>query len=139
MTPDGPLAALAFKVQLWDGRRHVFVRLYRGRLAPGDAIEFLTADGQIRHEQVARLFEVDAGKKTKRDLAEAGDIVLLAGLRFATTGDTLCTPGQVLSLERIRPRIPVLGLAIEPAAGTEEDRLVEVLDKVPAGRPNTAG
>jgi len=130
MTPDGPLAALAFKVQLWDGRRHVFVRLYRGRLAPGDAIEFLTADGQIRHEQVARLFEVDAGKKTKRDLAEAGDIVLLAGLRFATTGDTLCTPGQVLSLERIQAQDPVLGLAIEPAAGTEEDRLVEVLDKV---------
>lgn len=130
MTPDGPLAALAFKVQLWDGRRHVFVRLYRGRLAPGDAVEFLTADGRVQREQVARLFEVDAGKKTKRDLAEAGDIVLLAGLRFASTGDTLCAPGQVLSLERIQTHDPVLGLAIEPAAGTDEDKLVEVLSKV---------
>jgi elongation factor G len=130
MSPDGPLAALAFKVQLWDGRRHVFARLYRGRLAPGDAVEFLNADGRVQREQVARLFEVDAGKKTKRDLAEAGDIVLLAGLRFATTGDTLCAPGQVLSLERIQTHDPVLGLAIEPAAGTEEDRLVEVLGKV---------
>jgi elongation factor G len=130
MSPDGPLAALAFKVQLWDGRRHVFARLYRGRLAPGDAVEFLNADGRVQREQVARLFEVDAGKKTKRDLAEAGDIVLLAGLRFATTGDTLCAPGQVLSLERIQTHEPVLGLAIEPAAGTEEDRLVEVLGKV---------
>lgn len=130
MSPDGPLAALAFKVQLWDGRRHVFARLYRGRLAPGDAIEFLTADGRVQREQVARLFEVDAGKKTKRDLAEAGDIVLLAGLRFVTTGDTLCAPGQVLSLERIQAHDPVLGLAIEPAAGTEEDKLIEVLGKV---------
>jgi elongation factor G len=130
MAPDGPLAALAFKVQLWDGRRHVFVRLYRGRLAPGEAVEFLTADGRVQREQVARLFEVDAGKKTKRDLAEAGDIVLLAGLRFASTGDTLCAPGQVLSLERIQAHDPVLGLAIEPATGTDEDKLVEVLSKV---------
>jgi elongation factor G len=30
MTTDGPLAALAFKVQMWEGRRHVFARLYRG-------------------------------------------------------------------------------------------------------------
>ncbi|MGQ9659400.1 MAG: elongation factor G [Thermochromatium sp.] len=130
MTPDGPLVALAFKVQFWEGRRHVFVRLYRGRLAPGDTVEYLAPDGRLQREQVARLFEVDAGKKTRCDLAEAGDIVLLAGLRFASTGDTLCTPGQVLRLERIQVHDPVLGLAIEPAAGTELDRLVEALNKV---------
>lgn len=127
---EGPLVALAFKVQLWDGRRHVFARLYRNVLKPGDAVEFVGADGQVRREQVARLFEVDAGKKVKLDHAEAGQIVLLAGLRFATTGDTLCAPGHVLALERIEARAPVLGLAIEPAAGTEEEKLLEVLDKV---------
>ena len=79
---------------------------------------------------MARLFEVDAGKKTKLDQAEAGQIVLLAGLRFATTGDTLCAPGHLLALERIEARAPVLGLAIEPASGTEEEKLLEVLDKV---------
>ncbi len=127
---EGPLVALAFKVQLWDGRRHVFARLYRGSLKPGDPVEFLGADGRVRREQVARLFDVDAGKKTKLDQAEAGQIVLLAGLRFATTGDTLCAPGHALALERIEARAPVLGLAIEPAAGTEEEKLLEVLDKV---------
>jgi elongation factor G len=127
---EGPLVALAFKVQLWDGRRHVFARLYRGTLKPGDPVELLGADGQVRREQVARLFEVDAGKKTKLDHAEAGQIVLLAGLRFATTGDTLCAPGHLVALERIEARAPVLGLAIEPAAGTEEEKLLEVLDKV---------
>ena len=127
---EGPLVALAFKVQLWDGRRHVFARLYRGSLRPGDPVEFQGPDGQLRREQVARLFEVDAGKKTKLDQAEAGQIVLLAGLRFATTGDTLCAPGHLLALERIEARAPVLGLAIEPAAGTEEEKLLEVLDKV---------
>lgn len=127
---DDPLVALAFKVQLWDGRRHVFARVYRNVLHAGDAVEFVGADGQTRREQAARLFEVDAGKKTKVERAEAGEIVLIAGLRFASTGDTLCAPGHLLGLERIEARAPVLGLAIEPAAGTEEDKLLEVLDKV---------
>ena len=127
---DGSLVALAFKVQLWEGRRHVFARLYRGTLRPGDPVEFVGADGKTRREPVARLFDVDAGKKTKLDRAEAGQIVLLAGLRHATTGDTLCTPGHLVGLERIEARAPVLGLAIEPAAGTDEGKLLEVLDKV---------
>jgi elongation factor G len=130
MTRSGALVALAFKVQLWDGRRHVFVRLYRGSLKPGDPVVFQRSDGRLQHEQVARLFEVDAGKKTKCDHAEAGQIVLLAGLRFAATGDTLCAPEQVLRLERIATHMPVLGLAIEPSGGTDADKLLEVLEKV---------
>ncbi|NEV60580.1 elongation factor G [Thiorhodococcus minor] len=130
MGGGGPLAALAFKVQLWDGRRHVFARLYRGTLKPGDSVEFLGSDGQTKQEHVARIFDVDAGKKSKLDQALAGQIVLLAGLRHATTGDTLCAPGNPLSLERIITHSPVLGLAIEPGAGTDEEKLVEVLDKV---------
>ena len=126
----GPLVALAFKVQMWEGRRHVFARLYRSQLKPGDKVQFLTADGRILTEMVSRIFDVDAGRKTGLDLAKAGDIVLLAGLRHATTGDTLCTPGHLLRLERIEAREPVLGLAIEPTAGTDEDKLLEALQKV---------
>ncbi len=126
----GTLVALAFKVQMWEGRRHVFARLYRSQLKPGDKVQFLTADGRILTEMVSRIFDVDAGRKTALDLAKAGDIVLLAGLRHATTGDTLCTPGHLLRLERIEAREPVLGLAIEPTAGTDEDKLLEALQKV---------
>ena len=35
MEAEEPLVALAFKVQLFEGRRHVFTRLYRGTLEPG--------------------------------------------------------------------------------------------------------
>ncbi len=126
----GSLVALAFKVQLWDGRRHVFARIYRGILKPGDPVEFISSDGRCQHEQIARLFEVDAGRKTKLDQAEAGQIVLLAGLRFASTGDTLCAPGHLLRLERIATHAPVLGLAIEPVDGTDADKLLDVLAKV---------
>jgi elongation factor G len=130
MEAKGSLVSLAFKVQMWDGRRHLFVRLYRGRLRPRDRVEILTVDGRILKEQVARLFDPDAGRKLKMEQAEPGQIALLAGLRYATTGDTLCQPGHLLSLERIETRKPVLGLAIEPGAGTDADKLLEALAKV---------
>jgi elongation factor G len=92
MDPTGPLAALAFKVQMWEGRRHVFARLYRGTLKPGDEVAIPGPNGAVRQERVARLFEVDANHKARLDQVSAGQIVLLAGLRWATTGDTLCAP-----------------------------------------------
>lgn len=128
--PKGPLAALAFKVQMWEGRRHVFARLYRGTLKPGEPVAIMRPDGTSEREQAARLFEVDAGRKTRIDHATAGQIVLLAGLRHATTGDTLCQPGHLLSLERIEAREPVLSLAVEPLSSVAEARMLEALDKL---------
>ncbi len=130
ITLKGSLVALVFKVQMWEGRRHVFVRLYRGSLKPGDLVAILKSDGTLEKERVARLFDVDANKKTRIDQAVAGEIVLLAGLRRATTGDTLCPPEHPLVLERIESREPVLSLAIEPSSSADEEKLLESLDKL---------
>ncbi len=127
MTPEGPLVALAFKIQLWEGRRHVFVRIYQGVLNAGDAVRI---GGSDQVERVARIFEVDAHRKKRIEVATAGEIVLLAGLRHASTGDTLCDPEIDLRLERIQAREPVLGLAVEPTSAKEEEKLVEVLEKL---------
>jgi elongation factor G len=135
MTDDRPLVALVFKVQHWEGRRHVFARIYRNVLKPGDKVVIPTPEGGLIEEHVARLFEVDADKKTRVDLAVAGDIVLIAGLRWAGTGDTLCDPRHPLTLERIETREPVLSLAIEPASSRDEGKLVEVLEKVTGEDP----
>ena len=128
MEDKGELAALAFKVQMWDGRRHVFARIYRGTLSAGDKIRVAGTD---QDERVARIFDVDSNSKKRIDTAKAGQIVLLAGLKHATTGDTLCAAGghQVL-LERIESRAPVLGLAIEPESSKDEEKLLEVIAKV---------
>ncbi len=130
MVADGPLAALAFKVQMWEGRRHVFARLYRGTLKPGDEVAIPGPNGTLRQERAARLFEVDAHHRVRLEEATAGQIVLIAGLRWATTGDTLCAPGHPLWLERIEAREPVLGLAIEPQSSSDEAKLLEALDKL---------
>ncbi|NOY25460.1 MAG: GTP-binding protein [Oligoflexia bacterium] len=127
MSPTGPLAALAFKVQLWEGRRHVFVRIYRGQLRPGDKVRI---GGKGFDERVARVFEIDSNSKKRIDLATAGQIVLLAGLRRATTGDTLCAIDHELLLETIDLKQPVLGLAIEPEFGRDEAKFLDVLAKV---------
>jgi translation elongation factor EF-G len=60
---------------MFEGRRHVFVRLYRGCIEPGQEIRI---GGRAKAERVARLFEVDAGNKRKIEFASAGQIVLLA-------------------------------------------------------------
>jgi elongation factor G len=127
MTPDGPLAALAFKVQLWEGRRHVFVRVYQGILNSGDTIRI---GGRDETERVARVFQVDAGRKKRVDGATAGEIVLLAGLRKATTGDTICAVDTDILLERIDTKEPVLGLAVEPESSRDEDKMLEVMAKI---------
>ena len=127
MTADGSLVALAFKVQRWDGRRHVFVRVYRGRLAPGDKVAL---SGKDKVERVARVFDVDANAKKAMDSAQAGQICLLAGLREATTGDTLSSPGAELLLEPIELKEPVLGLAIEASSTQDEEKLLDVLAKL---------
>jgi elongation factor G len=121
-----PLAALAFKVQMWDGRRHVFARIYRGVLKPGDQI-YLPA--QDLTERVARVFDVDAAKKRRIDAAFAGQIVLLAGLRKTTTGDTICVRSEPVLLEPIQARAPVLGLAIEATSSKDEQKLLDALRK----------
>ena len=130
MDPKGPLVAMAFKVQLWEGRRHVFVRLYRGCLEAGNMVAIAGGEGEVEKERAARLFDINANHKTRIEQAFAGEIVLVAGLRHATTGDTLCDPDHPLLLERIEAREPVLGLAIEPASSEDEEKLLEALDKL---------
>jgi elongation factor G len=102
--------------------------VYRGKLEPGQQVRLC---GRDRKERVARVFEVNAGNKTRADGASAGQIVLLAGLRYATTGDTLIDEeSPEILLERIDTKEPVLGLAIEAKSSTEEDKLLEVIGKI---------
>lgn len=130
MDESGPMAALAFKVQMLDGRRHVFARVYRGTISKGMQIAVPQPDGTIEKERVARVFDVDADKKSRMDRAVAGQIILMAGLRHVTTGQTICEPEHPVLLAPIDLREPVLGLAIEAASTKDEEKLLEALGKL---------
>ncbi|MBI4817527.1 MAG: elongation factor G [Deltaproteobacteria bacterium] len=125
--PDAPFAALAFKVAMEEGRRHVYLRVYSGRVEPGDEVYNATT-GQS--EKIARLFKVHADKKERIDSAEPGDIVLAAGLRFAKTGDTLCSHAKPILLETMAFLKPVIAIAVEPKQNKDLDKLNEVLKKL---------
>jgi elongation factor G len=110
-----------------EGRRHVFMRLYSGRLEAGDDVLNATTGKQ---ERVARLFKVHADKKERLDAAEAGDIVLAAGLRFAKTGDTLADPKRPIVFESMEFLKPVISIAVEPKQNKDLDKLKEALGKL---------
>ena len=108
---DEPLAALAFKVAMDDGRKIVYVRLFSGTMEAGMSVFNPRLD---RTEKIARLFSVHAARRQRLDKAGAGSIVVASGLKLSTTGDTLTSPDDPILLERIDASKPVISIAIEP-------------------------
>jgi len=124
--PEASLSALVFKVVLESGRKQSFLRVYSGHLAEGETV-FNATHGV--DERVARLFRLHADRREKIEVARAGEIVAVAGMRFGRTGDTLCRKDDPVILEQITDYKPVISLAIEPKNAEESDKLDEVLQR----------
>ena len=127
--PDGPLAALAFKVVDDVHGAMTFVRVYRGRLNQGDTV-LNTNTG--RTERVARLYEIHADKHEERAMLQAGDIAAIVGLKDTLTGHTLTanTPAaraHPLVLEQISIPEPVIDIAVEPKTQADSQQLGKAL------------
>ncbi len=122
--PDGPLAALAFKVVTDAHGSMVFVRVYRGRLRPGDVV--LNANTG-KTERVSRLYEVHANKHEERQLLEAGDIAGIVGLKDTLTGHTLADRRYPLVMEQISIPEPVIHVAVEPKTQADQQSLGKAL------------
>ncbi|CCO24398.1 elongation factor G [Maridesulfovibrio hydrothermalis] len=123
---SAPFQALAFKILMDAGRKMVLMRIYSGRIEPGDIVQNFT---QRTTERIARLFRMHAGRKESIDVAGIGDIVAVAGLKDTRTGDTLSLAEKPLVLENIGLYKPVISLAIEPRNADESEKLEEVLAK----------
>ena len=108
---DRPFTGLAFKVQLWDGRKHTYLRIYSGTLSANDTIY---NPSKNTDEKIARLLKLHADKKERIQKAQAGDIVGVVGLKEARTGDTLCTRAHPVVFGQMHFMTPVISLAVEP-------------------------
>jgi len=122
-----PFAALAFKIAMDEGRKVVFLRVFSGVLEAGDEVLNVRTN---KKEKVARLFRVHAAKRERLEKAVAGEIVAVAGLKDATTGDTLCDPKSPILLERIDTYEPVISQAIEADTAAAKERLDFALGKM---------
>lgn len=118
---DSPLAALAFKIMSdpYVGRL-TFVRVYAGTLSKGTALINTTKD---KKERVSRLLEMHANQRKDRDDFFTGDIAACIGLKFTSTGDTLCSEDNPLLLEKMEFPDPVISMAIEPKSKADREKL----------------
>jgi elongation factor G len=125
---DEPFAALAFKVQndAYAGQLTYF-RVYSGTLETGKATENASKG---KKERINRLLQMHANKREEIKDVRAGDIAAAVGLRFTTTGDTLCDPKHQLLLERIEAPEPVISIAIEPTTMADQEKLSQALDRL---------
>jgi len=122
-----PLAALAFKIQMDQGRKMTFVRVYSGVLAAG--AEVLNPRKGVK-ERAARILQIHANKRERMNEAMAGGIVGVMGLKETATGDTLCDPVHPVLLESIETYQPVISLAVEPKTSGDQEKVDLALRKL---------
>jgi len=122
---NSPLAALAFKIMSdpYVGRL-TFVRIYAGTLTKGTNLINTTKD---KRERVSRLLEMHANQRKDRDEFFTGDIAACIGLKYTSTGDTLCAEGSELLLEKMEFPEPVISMAIEPKTKNDREKLATAL------------
>jgi elongation factor G len=104
-----------------------FIRVYSGSFKVGDKV---FNPLKRKTEKISKLLRLHANKREEVDQLNAGDIGAIVGLKFTTTGDTLCANGDFIVLEKMDFPEPVIGIAIEPKSKADEGKLKESLDKV---------
>ena len=122
-----PFAALVFKIAMDEGRKVCFMRVFSGTIEAGAEVLNVRTN---KKEKIARLFQLHAAKRERLDKAIAGEIVAAAGLKDATTGDTVCDPKSPILLERIDTYEPVISQAIEADNQSAKERLDFALNKM---------
>jgi elongation factor G len=104
-----------------------FIRVYSGALRLGDKI---FNPVKRKKEKISKLLKLHANKREEVQEIKAGDIGAIVGLKFTTTGDTLCESGDYVVLESMDFPEPVIGIAIEPKSKAEEKKLDDTLAKI---------
>jgi elongation factor G len=129
-----PLSLLAFKIMDDPFVGTItFCRIYSGILASGTGVINSTRE---KKERIGRMLLMHANNREDIKEAYAGDIVALAGLKEARTGDTLCDPAHPVILEKMEFPEPVIEIAIEPKSKADQEKLGIALAKLAAEDPS---
>ena len=110
-----------------------FIRVYSGELKVGDKV---FNPLKRKKEKISKLLKLHANKREEVDSISAGDIGAVVGLKFTTTGDTLCGSGDYIVLETMDFPEPVIGVAIEAKTKADEGKLAESLEKIAREDPS---
>jgi elongation factor G len=127
-------SALAFKIMTdpFVGQL-IFFRVYSGVVNSGDTIYNAI---KSKKERVGRLLQMHANQREEIKEVRAGDIAAAVGLKEATTGDTLCDPDAVITLERMIFPEPVISQAVEPKTKPDQEKMGIALNRLAQEDPS---
>jgi elongation factor G len=133
-TDDGEFASLAFKIMTdpFVGQL-TFIRVYRGSLESGSYVLNSTKE---KKERVGRIMKMHAIKREEIKEIYAGEIGAVVGLKYTTTGDTLCSEKDKVVLERMEFPDPVISVAVEPKTKADQEKMSIALGKLAAEDPS---
>ena len=125
---DLPLAALAFKIATdpFVGKL-CFFRVYSGKMVTGTTV-YNSSKG--KKERIGRILQMHANDRKDIDVCYSGDIAAIAGVKFTTTGDTLCDEEHPIILESMEFPEPVIRVAIEPKTKAGQEKMGIALSKL---------
>jgi len=129
-----PFAALAFKIMNdpFVGTL-TFARIYSGKLETASQVMNSVKE---KKEKVGRMLLMHANEREDIQVAYAGDIVALAGLKDTTTGDTLCATSAPIILERMEFPDPVIELSVEPKTKADQEKMGVALNRLAREDPS---
>jgi elongation factor G len=127
-------SALAFKIMTdpFVGQL-IFFRVYSGVVNSGDTI-YNAIKG--KKERIGRILQMHANQREEIKEVHAGDIAAAVGLKEATTGDTLCDPSAVITLERMIFPEPVISQAVEPKTKADQEKMGLALNRLAQEDPS---
>jgi elongation factor G len=131
---DAKFSALAFKIlnDPFVGNL-TFFRVYSGVLNSGDQV-FVPA--RSKKERIGRLLQMHAAEREEIKEVRAGDIAAAVGLKDVTTGDTLCDPESVITLEKMEFPEPVISVAVEPKTKSDQEKMGLALQRLAKEDPS---
>lgn len=131
---DAPFSALAFKIATdpFVGTL-TYMRVYSGVLKSGDTVYNPVKD---KKERIGRLLQMHANSREEIKEVRAGDIAAAVGLKNVTTGDTLCDPSSIITLERMDFPDPVIAVAVEPKTKADQEKMSIALGKLAQEDPS---
>ncbi|VCU68606.1 Elongation factor G [Pigmentiphaga humi] len=127
-------AALAFKLMTdpFVGQL-TFIRVYSGVLNSGDTV-YNAIKG--KKERVGRILQMHANQREEIKEVLAGDIAAAVGLKDVTTGETLCDPESIVTLEKMEFPEPVIAQAVEPKTKADQEKMGIALNRLAAEDPS---
>ena len=131
---NAPFAALAFKIATdpFVGTL-TFFRVYSGTVKQGDAVYNPV---KSKRERLGRIVQMHSNSREEIKVVYAGDIAAAIGLKDVTTGETLCDPNSIITLERMEFPEPVISVAVEPRTVADQDKMGIALGKLAAEDPS---